>query len=163
MDSRSLNREPGTRRAARAALWLVVMGLLLGATGCSSFNREWKAALRQPAPTDGLAGPWVGTWRSEASQHQGRLRCLIAPPTNGVYQARFHAQFAGVLRFGYTAELTATQHAGIYSFRGTADLGKRAGGVYQYQGWSTAHEFSSTYECPRDHGAFWLQRPSEVR
>ena len=138
------------------ANWALV--LVLGCTGCSSFNREWKKAALQPAPA-GLAGRWEGHWLSDVNGHNGRLRCLMTKVDDTTYQARFHAIYWKILRFSYTVPLNvqcATNHC---AFNGQVDLGKLGGGIYQYSGSTSLTNFQSTYSSKYDHGTFRMARP----
>ena len=152
------------RSTALARHWpiLPLIGFL-SLTGCSSFNRDWRATSAQERGTNGLAGKWEGTWRSEASGHNDELRCLITEdPTEGC-RARFHARYKKLFRFTfeYTVPLQVEFESGTNRFHGEADLGWLAGGRYQYAGTATATNFNSTYECKYDHGVFQLHRLPE--
>lgn len=102
----------------------------------------------------GLEGRWAGQWVSDVNGHKGRLRCLVTPLEATRYRARFHAKYARVLSFSYTAELTLKQGPEQWNFEGSADLGKLAGGVYHYQGHVTETNFFSTYRSKYDRGTF---------
>ena len=129
-------------------------------TGCSSYNRKWRAALAQPIPTDSIAGPWEGHWISDVNGHKGRLRCIIIPGGDGLYDAQYHAKYRRILSFGYTVPLRAEETENrTWKFSGEADLGKLAGGVYTYEGSATPSQFFSTYHSKYDHGKFELSRP----
>jgi len=138
------------------ALWAVV----LAGGGCSSFNRDWKAAAI--APADGLEGRWEGRWRSEASGHNDALRCLITHAGSSNYVARFHAKFRAVFRvsFGYTVPLAVEKKTNEFLFEGSADLGSLAGGRYTYTGRATTTNFFSSYDSKYDHGVFEMTRPA---
>lgn len=149
--------------AARASsLRFPLLLLLLGATGCSSFPRDWKSAASPPAPTNSIEGRWEGSWRSDVNGHTGSLRCLISRGTNDTYSARFHAKYKKLIRFtfGYTVPLTVTPREGQFHFSGAADLGGLAGGLYTYQGRATPTNFLSTYSSKYDRGIFEMSRPA---
>jgi len=156
----------GTNARPGLAMWGALLLAMLVGTGCSSFNRAWRAAEQQPVPPDGLAGRWAGTWRSEPTGHQDELRAIITPASNGVYSARFHARYRkGIFRFsfGYTLPLQAERQGELVRFRGEADLGWLAGGVYRCDGSASGTNFSSTYHSKYDHGVFEMKRPAPVR
>ncbi len=138
------------------------MPWLLLAGGCSTFNYEWQAAAKKPAPASGLEGRWQGTWKSDANGHHDQLRCLITQQPDGKYRALFHAHYGQWLTFGYTAKLDAQETAGVFKFAGDADLGWYAGGLYHYEGRADGTNFSSTYRCPSDHGVFQMTRPKSA-
>lgn len=150
--------QPNPRRAPLAG-WLALLLLPLLA-GCSGFGREWKTAAGMPVVANSIAGRWEGTWRSDANGHHGRLRCILTPQNGSQFEARFHAKYAGLLSFAYTAPLTVTNEAGVWRFSGEANLGKLAGGVYRYDGSASPTHFHSTYRAKSDHGVFELRRPT---
>lgn len=140
--------------------------LLLGAgavllAGCSSFHSEWDAALKQPIPADGISGPWEGRWISAKNGHNGRLRCVMTPAGPGEYNARFHAVYWKIFRFGYSLPLRVHETNGMWEFKGGADLGWLAGGVYTCDGSATADEFLAEYESKYDRGEFQMTRPKQ--
>lgn len=106
-----------------------------------------------------MEGRWDGSWRSDSNGHHGSLRCVIQRGDDQAYRARFRARYAGLLSFGYTVSLTATNDApGHWRFRGEADLGRLAGGVYQYEGEVREDAFKSSYRSSGDHGVFEMNR-----
>ena len=125
--------------------------------GCGSFNREWRKAGRNPAASSGLEGRWEGEWISNVNRHHGRLRCIIKKDGD-LYWARFHAKYRKLLSFGYTVGLKTEPTEAGCKFRGEADLGALAGGVYRYEGQADATNFFSTYFCKYDHGTFQMRR-----
>lgn len=139
---------------------VVLLAVLFGASGCSSFNRDWRRAAAQAAPPTDLTGRWEGRWLSDYNGHNGKLRCLITPLTaEGEYAARFRASYLAILRFEYTVTLQAAPTSNGWSFQGEADLGAMAGGIYRYEGSATAGtNFYSDYRAAVDHGSFQMQK-----
>ena len=127
-------------------------------SGCSSFNREWRAAGKQPAPS-GLAGRWEGRWVSDANGHNDKLRCVITEKGANDYSAHFHATYKHIFHFSYTVPLSVQKQGDNFVFSGQADLGKLAGGMYTYNGAATPTNFFSTYDSKYDHGKFEMHRP----
>ncbi len=138
---------------------IIALALVLLLSGCSSFNKEWDSALKQPIPAQGLAGPWEGHWTSDASGHNDRLRCVITEESTNKYNANFHANYKKIFHFGYTVPLEVRQDGETYNFSGEADLGKMAGGVYTYAGHANGTNYFSTYSSKYDHGKFEMTRP----
>ncbi len=128
------------------------------AAGCSSFNRDWKATVAASAPGT-INGPWEGTWKSDDSGHHDRLRCLIRAEGMGAYQARFRANYRKIISFSYTMKMVGAETNGVFRFRGEANLGRLAGGIYHYEGEASAITFFSTYSSRYDHGTFQMSRP----
>lgn len=147
-----------TNQFFRASRWTCSVALALLVCGCSSFNREWKRAGQQPAPTNSITGRWEGHWLSEVNAHTGKLRCIITHQTNDLYAARFRATYMKILRFSYTVPLTVNASNEVWHFRGEEDLGALAGGIYRYVGSATATNFQSTYDSRYDRGTFEMQR-----
>lgn len=137
----------------------VALAALLVLSGCSTFNRDWKAAATDPVPTNSIAGRWEGKWVSDHNGHSGRLRALIRPLDNGQYETRFHAKYGGIFSFGMEAKFDVKPAVdGQWQFSGAEDLGK-AYGVYRYEGKASATNFLSTYKASFDHGMFQMTRP----
>jgi hypothetical protein len=135
--------------------------LLSPTTGCSSFNRDWRAASRAGASEPAMAGAWSGTWKSAANGHQGPLRAILTPLDGDTLQARFRARFWGIMSYSYSLELKVEPAApGCWSFTGSSDLGWLAGGVFECRGAASADEFRADFDSKRDHGTFTLSRPT---
>ena len=139
--------------------WVATSGLLLVLAGCSSFEREWRKTVAAPASMGDVQGAWEGVWLSDVNHHTGRLRCLLTPIDEHSFKARFHATYAKVIQVGYSVKLAAVPTDTNTLFRGNANLGWIAGGVYEYAGHATPANFFSTYRCKYDHGTFELRRP----
>jgi hypothetical protein len=136
--------------------------LLLG--GCSTFNRDWKEAAQVSA--QGVEGRWIGDWHSDFNQHEGPLRCLITKKDGNIYYTRFHAKYSsGFLTIGYSydMDMTISKHGESYTFKGEADLGWMAGGVYWYDGNGTTARIDMNYRATKDFGTFKLQRPKNIK
>jgi len=148
-------------RSKRAHIHFLAILLLLTSTGCSTFNRDWKAAAAQPASDTTIEGAWEGEWRSQVNGHHGKLRCIVSRTNGGIYQARYKAHYWGILRFGYSVQMQSDGGAAAEGrFLGSADLGKLAGGIYHYEATITPTQFHSTYTNQFDHGTFRMERPS---
>lgn len=130
-------------------------------TGCSSFNREYQAALAQPIPTTDISGPWEGTWVSDKNGHNGKLRAVLRQTSADEFDAHFHATFWKIFRASYRVPLKFEEKDGRAILSGKSDLGWLSGGVYTYQGEATPANFFSTYKSKYDHGTFEMQRPSQ--
>jgi hypothetical protein len=136
----------------------VGLALLAIASGCSSFNRDWKRAANEQASQNSPEGRWEGKWISEGNGHHGGLRCLMSREDDSHYQARFRASWGGIFRFNYTARFELQPHDNGWEFNGEANLGN-LGGMYYYEGRATATNMISTYRTKYDHGTFDMKRP----
>jgi hypothetical protein len=146
------------KRHAEALLGVVIVALLCG---CSSFNREWKAAGKSPMPTNSITGRWEGRWLSHENGHNGALRCLINESSEGSYEAYFRATYLKVARFSYKVPLMVTSSNDGWHFTGEENLGVMAGGIYRYVGSASVTNFDSTYRSKHDHGVFLMTRPQQ--
>jgi hypothetical protein len=106
-----------------------------------------------------LAGTWEGTWESCSSGHHGKLRATIVPTADGRYCATFTGTFFKFMPFKYQVILTAEEgEEGGVDFSGQSDLGRLAGGCYQYSGQADECTFEATYHSCKDHGCFSMKR-----
>lgn len=126
------------------------------------FHRLWKRALAAPLPADRVLGPWEGSWRSEPSDHTGRLRCVVleVDENPGRMHAAFHAVFWKVFRMTYEPQLDFRPADDGGEIRGSWVLPPPFGGEFHYQGTVTPEEFRATYRAPGDHGVFEMRRPA---
>ena len=143
----------------------LILGLftILFAVGCSSFNRDWKKAADHPV--HGIEGRWIGRWLSDHNQHNGALRCLINKKEGDLYETRFHAKYKLsflTISYPYNMEMTITWTDDAFNFKGEADLGWLAGGLYKYDGTGTTNNLAINYRSPKDRGTFRLPRPQEA-
>lgn len=137
----------------------VVCLALLSGSGCSTFNRDWQEAAARPVPAGSLEGRWEGRWLSDVNGHTGKLRCIVARETGSQYEFHYWATFWKLFRATYKVHLHVRPVDIGYELRGEENLGKLAGGVYQYEGRVSGTNFTSTYRSPYDHGTFRLTRP----
>lgn len=145
---------------ARAGLALL---LIAAAVGCSTFNRDWKAAAAKPIGGGSLEGAWEGTWLSHTNGHSGDLRAIITKDDAGAYRTRFHATYWKIFSGEYTVTLNARRSGDAFLLEGRKDLGTiflwYRLGEYSYEGKSTDTEFKCTYRSSKDGGVFELTRP----
>ena len=150
------------RARMRPQQYLLGLFIAIIATGCSSFDRDWGKASGQS--TQGIEGRWVGRWHSDHNQHNGVLRCLINKKSEDMYETRFHAKYKlsiFTISYPYDMEMTVTRTDDAFNFKGEADLGRLAGGLYKYDGTGTTNNLAINYRSPKDHGTFNLKRPGK--
>ena len=138
-------------------LFLLLTAVVMAA-GCSTFNRDWKAAAAKPQPNS-VEGAWDGSWLSDANQHSGGLRCIMERISDESYRARFDSTYRKILHFKSTVVLNGKMTNGIFHFDGVAELPKWAGGIYRYKGHASPTNFFSTYSNKYDLGTFQMTRP----
>jgi len=139
--------------------WLVSCLLLPLLAGCSSFNREWHEAAKQPAPAHDITGCWEGTWQNSNNTHQDRMWAILTRASDTEYRAHFHAKYKRIFSFSYRATFHGSWAGDEFQFHGEEDLGALAGGVYNYEGRASPTNFYSTYSSKYDVGTFTLHRP----
>ena len=116
-----------------------------------------------------VTGDWVGTWGIYAppkageaqaqSRHSGpelRLDCKVAEPHDGAWQATFEGECGRPYK--YTVKMQGRQAGDVVLFHGTADLGEKDGGVYDWVGRATDKEFVGFYTSANYTGVFQLTR-----
>lgn len=138
---------------------LIFAAILCALTGCSSFNKEWKAAIKSAPAASGIEGAWAGEWRSAKNNHHGSLHAVVTQSSPNTYRAHYRAKYLKILRFTYVATLHGTQTNNVVTLEGNSNLGKLAGGVYTYKATATPSEFKSTYKSKHDHGYYRMSRP----
>jgi len=140
-------------------LLIIAVGLI-AVTGCSSFHKEWSAAVRAPILTNSIEGPWAGEWHSDKNGHHGSLRCVVTKTSDTTFRAHYRATYKKIVHFSYVATLNGRETNGVVALKGDADLGKMAGGVYTYEGTATPTEFRSSYSSKYDRGEYQMSRPA---
>ena len=134
------------------------IAMLLVATGCCTFERDWQAAQVYTAADDHLAGCWEGSWLSGTNGHTGSLRAIITREGEDQYFARYKATYLGFIPFQWEMPMSITPDENRVQFEGSADLGWLAGGVYTYAGLADGENFNASYCSPKDHGGFQMRR-----
>jgi len=141
----------------------------LGATAVTVAAQEKATkAVRRP----GVTGDWVGTWgvytppaagaEGEAPKKspypQMRLDCKVAETKDGKWQATFEGECGRPYK--YTIQMLGRGAGDVVMFQGTADLGEKDGGVYDWIGRATDKEFVGFYTSEKYTGTFRLARPA---
>lgn len=130
----------------------------------------WAAqSARSAAAEPNVLGEWTGTWGDytppapgqeaapkKPSPYQARLDCKVVRKDDGKWQATFEGE-AG-RPYKYTIVMQGRQAGDAVLFQGTADLGEKDGGVYDWIGRANEKEFVGFYTSQRHTGAFRLGR-----
>lgn len=130
---------------------------LLGACGCSDFDRQWQAAADHPVG-GGIEGRWQGHWKSEQDGHTGALLCVIRQTGPQTYEASFNATYASIFQFAYDAKLNGRPAGDRVYLSGDQDLGWPVY-TYHYAGMASPTQLYCAYHARDDHGFFALARP----
>ena len=145
----------------KAMQWLVPGLILPLLAGCSSFHREWREAMKQPATAHDITGCWEGTWQNSNNTHQDRMWAILTRTSDTEYRAHFHARYKKLFSFSYRTTFRGSWIGEEFRFHGEEDLGALAGGLYNYEGRASPTNFFSTYSSKYDVGTFILHRRPE--
>src|SRR5689334_3416560 len=113
-----------------------VGALALGAAGAAQ-----EKPAEAPAPPD-VSGAWTGTWTVNARGGAApgmRLDASVVKKRGGKFEATFQGECGRPYK--YTVKMEGRQAGKVVLFKGTADLGKEDGGVYDWIGRANGDEF----------------------
>jgi hypothetical protein len=114
-----------------------------------------------------IVGKWSGTWgplapagepKARYSQAQMKLDCSVEQK-DGKWQATFEGECGRPYK--YTIKMEGRQAMNSVLFKGTADLGPKDGGVYDWIGRANEKEFVGFYTSAGYTGTFTLTRPKD--
>lgn len=145
---------------------LILFGMLLLCTGCSSFDRRWNTA--QTASITGaepFAGAYQGTWESARYKGaSGKLWCILTRRAPDLYEAEFRATWHGIFSSRHSVNLRVVERKG----RGDEASARIAGateikmwvgsGRYRCEGRVTTAGLIADYDAEIDRGKFTLSR-----
>jgi len=136
----------------------VAAALLAAAAGIGSAQGQ------QPK----VAGDWTGTWTVQDPVKPGeepkkaypglRLDCKVADPKVDKWEATFEGECGRPYK--YTVKMLGRQAGDAVLFQGSADLGEKDGGVYDWIGRANEKEFVGFFTSQKHVGTFRLTRPS---
>ena len=136
---------------------MVVIGLLVTA-----------GITRSQAKQPKVVGNWTGTWGPFAppkpneqpkvyTAAQRSMDCKVELLSSGDWQATFEGECGRPYK--YTIKMLGRTAGGVVLFQGSADLGEKDGGVYDWIGRATDKEFVGFYTSASHTGHFRLTRP----
>lgn len=147
------------RRILTIGVTLCVLAGLAGAVS-GGFTQE-----KRPRVT----GEWTGTWGISAPPKAGevqtqqrysgkdlQLDCKVTERRDGTWEATFEGECGRPYK--YTVRMQGRQAGDVVLFQGTADLGEKDGGVYDWIGRANAEEFIGFFTSQRYTGHFRLAR-----
>lgn len=158
-----------------AILLRIALGLIFLTTlpSCGfAFRKAWKEggyAVPPSGPTISSGptknhlppGKWEGTWHSDATGHQGTLRCVTSNTINhqGDHEFFYHATWKKILSGSYKAVHTVKKlKDGSYTFKGEHKMPDWAGGLYHYEGTIKGNDFNACYQSAMDRGTYTMKR-----
>jgi hypothetical protein len=132
--------------------------LIIATSGCSTvYNQKWNKAAKNPDPSSMINGRWQGKWLSDRNQHTGKLRCIVTQKQANLYDFHYWATWS-IFAGAYHVEFAIQETNNTAHFAGSKDLGKLAGGLYQYEGNIEGDVFRASYDSKYDEGMFELSR-----
>ena len=136
--------------------------------GCASFAQSQQPPQPQPTETaPNVAGNWTGVWSSYNPAQGGSTpkdlcKNLTAKiePKDGVWHATFEGDCGRPYK--YAIKMEGRQVGKVVMFKGTSDLGKQDGGVYDWIGRANEKEFVGFFTSSFYIGTFNLARAPEA-
>jgi hypothetical protein len=118
---------------------------------------------RGPQGPPNIAGAWSGTWSAynparattPPKEQCAKLTANITQNGDG-WEAVFEGDCGRPYK--YTIKMEGKQSGGVVMFKGSADLGPKDGGVYDWIGRATDEEFVGFYTSAAYTGVFSLSR-----
>jgi hypothetical protein len=118
---------------------------------------------RGPAGPPDIVGKWTGVWSSynpaqattPPKEQCARLDATVAEKA-GVYTATFEGDCGRPYK--YTISMKGQLAGSAVMFKGSADLGPKDGGVYDWIGRATTNEFIGFYTNAFSSGTFSLKK-----
>jgi hypothetical protein len=120
-----------------------------------------------------VTGEWIGTWgiyappkpgepqlQSRHTEKELRLECKVTEQRDGAWEATFEGECGRPYK--YTVRMQGRQAGEAVLFQGSADLGEKDGGVYDWIGRANEAEFIGFYTSQKYTGHFRLARKSAV-
>ena len=106
-----------------------------------------------------ITGTWRGKWTSDAKGHSGPMRATICKIDEHHYRATFSGRFfMSLIPFRYSIVLTAQPDGDGVLLSGQQQLGRLAGGTYQYSGRATDCCFHVNYTSCKHYGSFQMTK-----
>ena len=151
----------GMVRTRPVVIFLTTALAVIGSVGLANQSK--------PDTRPRVTGEWVGTWGPYSPPKEGeepapkkytkdqmRLDCKVVELRDGKWQATFEGECGRPYK--YTIQMLGRQAGDVVLFSGTADLGEKDGGVYDWIGRTNAEEFIGFYTSQKYTGHFRLAR-----
>ena len=114
-----------------------------------------------------ISGDWTGTWgvylpqqtNNAAQNTQQQLDCRVVALTPEMWQATFEGECGRPYK--YTIQMHGRRAGDAVLFKGSVDLGKKDGGVYNWIGRATVEGFTGFYTSQDYTGTFQMARVTE--
>lgn len=139
---------------------LTALAVLCLFPSCVGFQQKFQDAHKAfPPPNKTIEGAWIGSWKSGANGHEGKLRCVITKIDADSYEFYYWATWARVMSGGFKIECDVAKKDGKWTFSGEKDLGA-LGGRFGHSGTATPTKIDATFRSigGPDRGTFELKR-----
>ncbi len=144
-------------------LLTISFGLALGNLIAADESNGAEPGEKIATGTPQVAGAWTGDWgpydpaqgKALDKEKCKQLDCQVVLE-NGIWQATFEGECGRPYK--YTIKMEGREVDGTVLFKGTTDLGKKDGGVYDWVGRATEKEFAGFYTSSHHVGVFRLKR-----
>lgn len=147
----------------------IILASILAILVSVAFSQDQKAA-----PEPQVIGDWKGTWglysppvpekEGDAAKPKPsfpaihfQMDCKVDKVSEGKFQATFEGNAGRPYKF--VIKMPGRQVGTVVMFSGTADLGAKDGGVYDWIGRATDKEFIGFFTSQGYTGSFRLARP----
>ena len=136
----------------------------------------WGHAEDKQSKQPDVTGSWTGTWgiysppaldgepapagKKEYTAQQRQMDCQVEALPDGKWQATFEGECGRPYK--YTVKMLGRQAGEAVLFQGSADLGEKDGGVFDWIGRATEKEFVGFFTSKGYTGTFRLARPKQA-
>jgi hypothetical protein len=165
----------------RNRIKITLLAALLAGVGCVGLTRAqdtWKEGGKHLPPSIGgvpeVVGAWTGDWgmyspppktgelppamkKMMYSETCKQLDCKVEALPEGKWQATFEGECGRPYK--YTIKMLGRQAGDVVLFQGSADLGEKDGGVFDWIGRASEKEFVGFFTSQGYTGTFRLTRP----
>ena len=157
----------------RRAPWLLTGALLAvtGGIGALSVLSPARAQETKSAPLPAVAGDWTGDWGMYSPPPKSGevpaaikklmypekcavMDCKVKPLPDGKWEATFEGECGRPYK--YTITMQGRQAGDVVMFQGSADLGEKDGGVFDWIGRASGKEFVGFFTSKGYTGTFRL-------
>ena len=109
-----------------------------------------------------VGGNWTGTWGVSGApkEYQQRLDCRVVALGADQWEATFEGECGRPYK--YTIQMLGTRAGDVVLFKGSADLGEKDGGVYDWIGRAAEDKFVGFYTSKKYTGTFEMTRSEEM-
>jgi len=140
---------------------MLTLALFAGLAACAGGAGMAGAAQKgDRAEAPDVTGRWTGTWATQVKNGTApamQLDADVVRKRGGKYEATFEGECGRPYK--YTIRMEGRQAGKAVLFKGTADLGEKDGGVYDWIGRANGTEFLGFYTSQGYTGTFRLTRP----